>query len=398
MTRASLATAFACALLITVGTFLGAGWLFRFAVIGYFFDITRSTANGHDEVPLPADFQGVFTDMLDPALRLLLSVIWCWGAFSLASMSVHWDQPWVYAVLWFISACYVPVALLVAAARAPFLQVANPITILGYLVRLGRDSLRLAAFCGVTLGLFAIVTQIEGRLEGRAVFGLFGLNLLVFIPCTMLVSLLGMATFRAAGLLLRVRGDDIGYGPAEAYLDPVLGATEPRGVLAQPISKAAREPGADENGWTEGTGLPAERQGEVELELSPEGRDGGPAQLVRLVIDGQLDDAMNLVRAAQPEIPAIWLSAPGWIALGRHCTAAGDHRSALFALRRATEIAPEGPFAPQAFLLVAHLFAEAIRDEDRCTRTLVHLARRFPQSTEGRAAAAWLQKRALRTT
>ena len=380
VTRSSFVTAFACTLLITVGTAIGAGWLFRFVVIGYFFDITRSTANGHDDAPLPADFRDVFSDMVDPALRLFLSVVWCWGAFTIASRSTHLDKPWVTAVLWLASACYVPVALLAAAARAPLFTVANPLTILGYLSRLGWDSLRLAGFSGVTLGLYAIVSAVEERIGGRAVLGLFGLNLLVFIPCTLLVVLLGMATFRAAGLLLRVRGDDLGYGPAEAYLVPLLGTTEPRGVFAEPIREEVRQPAAGASPWLEGAELPAQLRGEVEFALAPENSDGGLAQLARLVVNGQWDAALNLLRAAKLEFPAIALSAPSWIALGRHCTAAGEPRAALFAFSRASEIAPTGPFAPEACLLVADL------------------ARSFPQSAEGLAAAAWLRERALRGT
>ena len=296
--RAALGTAFTCTLFITVGTFIGAGWFFEFIVLGYLFDIARSTANGRDEMPLPADFRDVFRDMLDPALRLLVSIIWCWGAFSLLGMSAIGASPWIRGALWMISACYVPIALLVAAARAPLLVVANPVIIASLLVRLGWDSLRLAALCAVTFGLYAVVTSVEERFGGRAVFGLFGLNLFVVIPCTMLLTMLAMSTFRAAGLLLRVRGDDVGYGPAEAYLVPVLGATEPRGVLPSRRSEEPSEPDAANEQWLEGTELPAEKRSEVEP-----------------------------------------------------------------------------------------------NDEDRCTRTLSHLAQRFPQSAEGRTAMAWLQKR-----
>ena len=46
--------------------------------------------------------------------------------------------------------------------------------------------------------------------------------------------------FRALGLLLRARGDELGYGGDSAYLVPVLGARRPDTELAEVESQRKR--------------------------------------------------------------------------------------------------------------------------------------------------------------
>lgn len=219
--RTALLTALACTAVITVASALGAGGIVRALVLGYLFEIVRATAAGHDEVPLPTDSGDFLADVLGPALRLLVSMIWVLGLFALPFYVPALDG-WGYALFaWTAAALYVPSALLVAAAGARILEVANPLVILGCGLRLGADWLRLAAFGALAFAARALVGQIETRFGGQAVFGVIGANLFVTVPCTFALCVLAMAGFRAAGLLLRVRGDDLGYGRAEDYLDPL---------------------------------------------------------------------------------------------------------------------------------------------------------------------------------
>jgi hypothetical protein len=92
--------------------------------------------------------------------------------------------------------------------------------VIGYAVKLGRDYALLAGFAlAISLAdslLMAILDQLDQRvIRVPTVLQFF----LLLLPPLML--------FRAMGMLVRVRGDELGYGGESGYLVPVLGKLRP---------------------------------------------------------------------------------------------------------------------------------------------------------------------------
>lgn len=59
---------------------------------------------------------------------------------------------------------------------------------------------------------------------------------------------------------------------------------------------------------------------------------------------------------------------------------------ALLAMKRATEVAPEGKLAPKAFLRAAEIAGEDLRDGVRRERLLREIVKRYPRSVEAEEA------------
>jgi len=116
-----------------------------------------------------------------------------------------------------------PCALLIGALGTSMKQILNPLLVIGTVVKLGRDYALIAGFA------FLISLAESGLL---AVIGT-GLvqDALLLIPAQML--------FRALGLLVRARGDELGYGGDSAYLVPVLGDQRPS-IELQPAKDLIR--------------------------------------------------------------------------------------------------------------------------------------------------------------
>ena len=82
--------------------------------------------------------------------------------------------------------------------------------------------------------------------------------------------------------------------------------------------------------------------------------------------------------------------------LGRAALQRNRPRPAVLALRRCLDAAPQGALAPQAWLLAARVYDEQLADPQTSSRLLAELAKRFPESDEGRFAARRLAQLAPR--
>jgi hypothetical protein len=90
-------------------------------------------------------------------------------------------------------------------------------------VRLGRDYALLAGFAlAVSLCDSLVIAIVAGLDRTIAIPGFIEYAPLL-LPAFML--------FRAMGLLVRARGDELGYGGESSYLVPVLGRLRPRTEL-----------------------------------------------------------------------------------------------------------------------------------------------------------------------
>ncbi len=343
-------------------------------VIAFLFHVVRHSAKGHDDLADPGDFRGFFEDVLGPIFRCLAASVWAWGPFiayvmlheggffvgSVAALNLRTIAGPIPILLLLGGTLLFPMSLLAGALEVPLLQQLNPLLVIGSAVRLGRDYWLLSGFC-------LAVSITESML--RAVLGFIDVHLLGLPDVVFYFVLLfpPLMMFRALGLLVRARGDELGYGGVDSFLEPALGATLPAVAL-----ESNQEPLAPER-----TAI------EIPDELSSE---QPRLVLARKITESDFGGAIHVLEKSGSELPAHTLSAPSWVALGKACLADGRPKLALFALLRAVEVAPQGPLAPQAFLQAARISDESEGDRAHSIELLGELVRLHPDTAEARFA------------
>jgi hypothetical protein len=382
-------------LFIFVARFFGAGGIARGLLVAYLFHVTRWTSLGHQEIPGAHEFRGFFEDVVAPGTRLFLATIWVTAPVIL----LLWAGETPADVLFVVVAAtlgltIVPISLLASSVATPLAQILNPLVLGGYAWRLGGDYLLLLVFCG-----FALLVQFILVGIGRALSASTGMGVFISIA----EMWLPFALFRALGLLLRARGDDLGYGSERDYQDPVLGAAAPeagelQNVAGRGISEARAGALADDRAVARAEGLHLERAAAeprpystrpapVPIELESEPAADAPMELARRLREGDLGGALSLLEQTGQSVPPLTLSAEAWLSLGRAGAEQRRFPPALVALRRAIDVAPDGPLAPAAWLLAARLYDEGMQNRAQSNKLLGELARRFPQTKEGEFAA-----------
>lgn len=227
--REGLVTAGACGVVLWLigkaGPLAGYfGWGIALAIC---FNVTRRTVAGEDELRDAGDFVGFFEHVIVPLLRASLAAVWAYGpllAFLIAKHSMPDDLAGpdkAIAVLLLAGGVFLfPMSLMAGALSCPLYQMLNPLVVIGYAVKLGRDYALLAGFalaCSLAESLlFATLGVID---QGLGIPDAL-LYTAMLLPALML--------FRAMGLLVRARGDELGYGGEASYLVPVLGRLRPR--------------------------------------------------------------------------------------------------------------------------------------------------------------------------
>ncbi len=212
-------------------------WLLRpigAAVIGWgvaiawMFQIIRHTGAGHDDIPAPEDFRGIFDDVLGPIARGLFASLWfvaplIW--WLLATHQLHFPldgaQPiHLNAFAWLLllaGTLLSPMALVAGALGSPFSTLLNPFAIVGLSIKVGRDYWLTSLFCLACSLLGGVVVDYAELLRehGPPLSGLFASLISLYFPTVY---------FRALGLFVRTRGDALGWGGAGAYRVPLLDA------------------------------------------------------------------------------------------------------------------------------------------------------------------------------
>ena len=457
---------------------LGAGALLTGLLL-----VVRDGAAGGDDLPALADLHGLRADLLLPLLRALLAGLWVagppllWLAGSPAALGellldgIVPEPEAGPALLLLLGALLFPLALAAAALRRPLAQVVNPLAAVLVALKLGSD-FWLASLSFVACAVAS--AAVWG--EATAFFAQHPIPF-AYLWATVTGLYFQFAAFRALGLLARVRGDDLGAGTAEDFLEPVLDA-EPAGrvtaalaaELSAGLDRATPRPPASAPVWplvTPHAGSPAmpaalfsraavsvtnapepvvasvtespPAQGQPAIAAKVAADDRGPAAtaapparpaslppraapasalasapgphdpvapglLARSMTESDLGRAVQVLADSGRSIPAGTLSAPAWVELAKTCLAraqalkgaAAEAMAALgvLAYRRAAEVAPNGPLAPQAFLQAARLYDEFLRDRARSDALLAELARRYPQTAEGQFAVRRIAARA----
>jgi hypothetical protein len=221
-----------------IGKLLGLGihW-------GVLFSLIRATARGSADIE-PADFADLFEDVLLPAVRGTAATALAWAPAVAYLFAVHGSgllhdpasalsDPLLWIIL-VLSIAYVPMAVMMAAAGGGLLQMLNPLAVFGAVRALGADYalavgsvVLLAIGQGVAIAVGAVVAAAPLPLLPNVAAGIIGL----YFPVVMA---------RVLGLLLHVRGDAVGYGVDEDFLEPAVPDARPRGG---PAGNAAPESG-----------------------------------------------------------------------------------------------------------------------------------------------------------
>ncbi|MBI5478352.1 MAG: hypothetical protein HY906_05815, partial [Deltaproteobacteria bacterium] len=312
---------------------LGIYWSYMFALI-------EQSANGSAEIETP-DFTSVWDDIFAPAVRGVAAtgIIWV-PAVLIAVFGISADAPlgvmWVPIVLVvLVGLFYAPMAIMVAATRNPFLRVVNPYFVTVCVGRLGADY---AAAVGAIVALGAV--QVPVKLLGSVVD-----SLPIPILSTWLASTIGLyvpfVMARVLGLLLYVRGVDLGYGLASDYDEPVLPDAKPRGA-ARPGPDVGFGPVAADPGVA-AAGAPADLPPGV---LAPPPR-ATPDEVAAALARGDRPAAVELWERLDPEDHHA-LPPGSHVAVGRAAAAAKDFHLAVRALRAAADVAPDDPGALRA--------------------------------------------------
>ena len=370
-------------LLVFVAGAIGGGGIARGLLVAYLFHITRWTSLGNEEIPGANEFRGFFEDVVASGTRLFLATIWVTAPVVLMLWAGETPaEPLFIVVAATLGLAIVPISLLASAVATPLRQILNPLVLGGYAWKLGSDYLLLLVFGAFALLVQYVLTGARGALEGGRVVGLLFSIVEMALP---------FAFFRALGLLLRARGDDLGYGPERDYLDPVLGQAKPEAgevgnVAGRGNSEARAEALAGERGIARADGQTLPAPEPIELSAAPEAVHL-PVELAQRVRQGDLAGALSLLEQSPAGVPALTLSAEAWLALGQAGAEQKRFPAALVALRRAIEVAPEGQLAPRAWLLAARLYDEGLKDRGQSDKLLGELLLRFPETKEGEFAA-----------
>jgi hypothetical protein len=350
---------------------LGAFW-------AYIFYIIRHTASGQFGLGVP-DFRDVKEDLFGPAIKGAAATALIWApALLYLLLSNDWDlgalaspQKFLDPVIWglvLVGVAYCPMALVAAATDIELLGMLNPLQVIRYIARTGRDYFTLV----IALG---IMTVPAGLIQVLLVPALRGLP----IPflCRWLAEAASLyvpfVMARMLGTLLQVHGHALDWGSPSEYDDPVLPGARPRGaapplgpeapsVPVAPIASAAPAPVA--------SAAPA-----------PAGE-----QIARALAADDLAEAVALYAAAGRLAPGD-LAPDQHFAVGR---AAATTRQYALAVR-ALKIAAFSPhdIAPRALVTLAQVYGDGMRDPDSAERLFQETLKRFPDSP----AAAFARER-----
>jgi hypothetical protein len=223
--REGLVTTAACAAVLWLMSLAGflAG-LFAFGIVlAILFHVTTSTARGESEFRDAGDFRGFFENVLGPLMRALFASVWAYAPALAFFVWKHKDlndftrgENAIALLLVFAGTFLFPCGLLIAALGTPMRQILNPFLVIGTVAKLGRDYALISGFA------FA-VSVTESALNAAPIGSSLVQDALLLLPAEML--------FRALGLLVWARGDELGYGGEASYLVPVLGDQRPENEL-----------------------------------------------------------------------------------------------------------------------------------------------------------------------
>lgn len=392
----------AAQLLLALGTFLGVmSWmsgivpviirlpvtlLYAGAFWATFFGLVRESARGDTSLDIP-EFSELGRDILIPALRgtmvflvaCLPALVYVLVTYSGVSASldafswfIRWNLPPALvrdARFWLLllaGALWLPMGLLLAASHQPVWQMLNPRMAFRVGRGLGSDYLvATAALAGlVPVHLVAHVLA--------AVVRMVKVPLLPFLLAECLTLVAPLLAAHVLGLLLFVRGDQVGYGEPREYLEPVLGGTRPvrdAPPLVEHMAMGATAQAAADQG--------AERDEALLATLT---------QLTSAVDTRDVPRAMSLY-AELEQFPAARVPATFHLFIGQAAAVEENFPLAVTALERAADVAPDADTAPRALVLLARVLGERMNETARAAEVYRYVQHRYPETSAARFAS-----------
>ncbi|NVJ25891.1 MULTISPECIES: B-box zinc finger protein [Myxococcus] len=353
-----------------------------------FFGLVRESARGDTSLDIP-DFNDVFRDAIIPGLRgLMVFVLASLPALAYGYLAHRGASAKLDAFAWFlqwqlppgllsdpvfwglllVGGLWLPMGLLLAATGQPPWRMLDPRLVLGLARGLGSDYL-------LTTATLAVLVLLQG--VAHAVAG--GLRALEWLVISRFLSecVTLVVPFLAAhvlGLLLYVRGDQVGYGDARDYLEPVLGSTRP---LRDAPSLHAM------GGLTEGRAEPGSPP-----EEAPATRVDATEQLSALATAVGARDVPRALElyAALEQLPSSRVPSEHHLFIGQAAAVEGNFPLAVTALERAADVAPDSPTAPRALVMLARVLGERMNDTARAEEVYRYVLHRYPDTSAARYA------------
>jgi hypothetical protein len=386
-TLAGVAAAACVLALFSYGGMVGA--ILRYSVYwAFLFAIVRQTARGARSFEA-AELGGEGIELLLPAVRgfLATAIVWLPGAIWFftehgvdVAGGVRDPVLWLFLVAGIV---YAPAAVMHAATGGRTLEMLNPLWVGSFVVRLGADY-ALAVLAIVGLGVADLLLTLAG-LAVRAT----PVPFLSRAGAEVVGLLAPAAMARVVGLLLYVRGDDLGYGVPEDYEEPLVPDATPLGsepVLA--TVAVSPEPAAPPPAAAAAAATAARVQAILSPQPASPPAPPAPGDVAALVAASDLVGALAAFRAhpGPPEsIPPRAL-----FAVAKAASDAGEHLVAARALYAAAR-GDDASVAPSALLVLARVYERRLGRAAHARQVLEHLVSRWPDSDAARHARAALE-------
>ncbi|QSQ16644.1 hypothetical protein [Myxococcus landrumensis] len=389
-------------LVLALGTFLAVmGWVatmvpffIRLPVLFFyagtfwatFFGLVRESARGDTSLDIP-EFTELGRDVLVPGLRgvlvflvaslpalafALLAYPGVGAATDVFSWVILWRIPpalvrdgmfWLLLVL---GALWLPTGLLLAASHQPARQLLNLRLALRMVRGLGSDY-------GVAIAALAGLVPVHLAAHVLAA-GLRTVNF-PFIPHVLAECITLVVPLLAAhilGLLLYVRGDQVGYGEPREYLEPLLGGTRPV---------------RDAPPLVEHMAMDARAQDAVTQAVDKEAVFDGALDNLTTAVDARNIPLALATYAELEQFPAARVPAALHLFIGQAAAVEENFPLAVAALERAADVAPDQETAPRALVLLARVLGERMNDTARAEEVYRYVQHRYPDTAAARFAS-----------
>jgi hypothetical protein len=414
----------------TISALVGAG-----TFISYTFLVIRTTASGYNDVPEAEDFTHVL-DLLGALFRFVVAMsasvvpVFVY-AFYFKTSTGYFNDPWLYLTL-LAGIVWAPMACMQAATHSPLLAIVNPVFAVGYILRIFGDYCLASAIFWV-LAAGTVIINVLGIVLQENIH----IPLLPHMYASAVGMYLPLVSSRILGLLLFVRGSELGYGAQREYEEPALGDTqpppEPTAVVAPVSTMQDSTEGFQSFSSMEGHGFQTLNESQTSEPLPLGNSDVDALDILPIASTSVQDEfaafqdppsaldlgvAARAQAAAQPTAPSerstdqeiramaeagrfdfvarayrdrlgvvAVLSAEELRRTAEAAGATGDVETATHALRRLAHDFPGSILAPDALLDAGVLLTRELGQPEEGQTLLEHLVAAYPQSkaaAEGR--------------
>jgi hypothetical protein len=359
-------------------------------ILGSLFGLTRSTARGHEHFQL-SDGQDGLNSLFASVMAFLVATCPVWASVGLAQWA---QQPRLAMVALGVGVVWSPTAFIGAATGARFVDVLNPMRVLGASLRLGKDLRVYVLSLTAVMTLWGACLAVGLALRSREPVVLS--SLVASFLCTY-APLVGA---RISGWVLLVHGELFGWSDRVGVHELVLPGVEPRGVLPEPKGPTHR-PLELELEAAATLEMPTLQQRFSALELSPAvpltldvsrlpSLSEKSAQEIRQAMLGKRDDeALDGFRATGLSAAEI-LSGEELTRLGQLAASRIDYPSAELAFRKASQRPGTPAQLGRVLVLLARLLAERMNNEAEAAVCMQRVVTDFPETDAAQYAARWL--------